>query len=117
MTGREKLERALAHQAGPVPLDLGATSVTGIHCSVVEGLRKYYGLDPHPVPISDPYQMLGILEDDLLNAMGIDTGCIFNDATILDSLSAQTKSGSRRGDRLCWSQKNFRQPSAQTDRS
>ena len=82
MTGREKLERALAHQAGPVPLDLGATSVTGIHCSVVEGLRKYYGLDPHPVPISDPYQMLGILEDDLLNAMGIDTGCIFNDATI-----------------------------------
>lgn len=82
MTGREKLEMALSHRTGPVPFDLGATSVTGIHCSVVEGLRNYYGLDRHPVPVSDPYQMLGVLEDDLLDAMGIDTGCIYGDTTM-----------------------------------
>ena len=35
MTKREKLERALNHQAGPVPFDIGGTSVTGIHVSMV----------------------------------------------------------------------------------
>ena len=39
MNGKQKLEQALAHKSGPVPLDLGATAVTGIHCSIVEKLR------------------------------------------------------------------------------
>lgn len=82
MNGKEKLQLALAHQEGPVPLDLGATAVTGIHCSVVEALREYYGLEKHPVIISDPYQMLGLVEDDLKEAMGIDTDCITSDSTI-----------------------------------
>ena len=35
-------------------------------------LRSYYGLPKTPVKIRDPYQMLGLVEDDLRAAMGID---------------------------------------------
>lgn len=76
MTGKEKLDRALAHKSGPVPFDLDSTAVTGLHCTVVAELRRYYGLEEHPVIISDPYQMLGKVEDDLKQAMGVDTAAI-----------------------------------------
>ena len=66
MTPREKLQNALNHEAGPVPVDFGSTAVTGIHVTVVEDLRKHYGLDPHPVKVAEPYQMLGLVEDDLI---------------------------------------------------
>ena len=45
MTSREKLQKCLAHESGPVPMDFGSTSVTGMHCSVVEALRDHYGLE------------------------------------------------------------------------
>ena len=35
-------------------------------------LRDYYGLDKHPVKVHEPYQMLGLVEDDLKQAMGLD---------------------------------------------
>lgn len=56
MTGREKLAQALAHQLGPIPVDCGSTAITGIHVSVVEKLREYYGLKKagsYCRPISD----------------------------------------------------------------
>ena len=73
MTSREKVLAALAHTPGPVPLDFGATAVTGIHCSIVEKLRDHHGLAKTPVKISDPYQMLGEIDADLCAALGIDT--------------------------------------------
>ncbi|NCC47679.1 MAG: methyltransferase [Clostridia bacterium] len=99
MNGKEKLDTALAHKAGPVPFDLGATAVTGIHCSVVEKLRHYYGLEQHPVAIADPYQMLGVIDDDLKAAMGIDTDCITSDSTIFGF-----KPGSEKEWRTPWGQ-------------
>ncbi len=77
MTGKEKLQRALKHEEGPVPVDFGGTSVTGMHCSVVEGLREYYGLEKRPVTIHEPYQMLGLVEEDLMEAMGCDVVGVF----------------------------------------
>ncbi len=42
MTGRERLQDALNHrQLDAIPVDLGASSVTGIHVSCVAGLRDY----------------------------------------------------------------------------
>lgn len=82
MTGREKLRRALAHEAGPVPIDFGSNAVTGIHVSIVEGLRDYYGLDKHPVKVNEPYQMLGEIEDDLKEAMGVDVDGVYPPATM-----------------------------------
>ncbi len=73
MNSLEKFGKAMSFEEGPLPVDFGANPVTGIHCSVVEGLRDYYGLEKHPVKIACPYQMLGIIEPDLKDAMGIDT--------------------------------------------
>ncbi|OAM89560.1 hypothetical protein OH491_15825 [Termitidicoccus mucosus] len=77
MTSREKIRRAISHQSGPVAVDFGSTAVTGIHASVVAALRRYFGLADTPVKVHEPYQMLGLVEDDLLDAMGADaTGII-----------------------------------------
>jgi len=72
MTSREKVRRALAHQSGPVPVDFGSTNVTGVHVSCVAALREHYGLARHPVKVREPYQMLGEVEDDLADALGVD---------------------------------------------
>lgn len=74
MTGKERINAILNHRdADRIALDFSATKVTGIHCKVMEALRKYYGLDDHPVYILDPGQMLGLMEDDLADALGTDT--------------------------------------------
>jgi hypothetical protein len=48
MTSRKKVLDALNHISGPVPVDFGATAVTGMHCSCVSALRDYYGLENSP---------------------------------------------------------------------
>lgn len=73
MTHREKILKALNHESGPVSMDFGATPITGMHCSCVAALRDHYGLERRRVKIHEPYQMLGLLEDDLLDALGVDT--------------------------------------------
>jgi hypothetical protein len=74
MTGRDKVRKALDHaQPDAVPVDFGATAVTGLHASVVAALRERYGLERHPVKVHEPYQMLGMIEEDLIAALGVDT--------------------------------------------
>lgn len=71
---RQRVLDALNHrQPDRVPVDFGSTSVTGIHVSVVAGLRNHYGLERRPVKVHEPGQMLGLVDDDLRDAMGIDT--------------------------------------------
>ncbi len=82
MNSREIVLRSLSHRPGPVPVDFGSTFITGIHCSAVEQLRDHYGLEKRPVKVCEPYQMLGLVEDDLKDAMGLDTTCIFPHRTI-----------------------------------
>lgn len=76
MTPRERLTAALNHQEPDrVPVDLGATAVTGIHASTLSQLRLALGLDQpgDRVKVVEPYQMLGEVTDDLREALGIDT--------------------------------------------
>lgn len=72
MTSREKLRAALAHRPGPVAVDFGSTGVTGIHVSCVAALRRHFGLAEHPVKVWEPFQMLGEIESDLVEALGSD---------------------------------------------
>ncbi|MCD8352677.1 MAG: hypothetical protein LUC93_18905 [Planctomycetaceae bacterium] len=60
-------------QPARLPLDFGGSNTTGIHCSVVAELRDHYGLEKRPVIVHEPSQMLGLIEDDLADAMGVDT--------------------------------------------
>ncbi|MDR1454201.1 MAG: methyltransferase [Tannerella sp.] len=72
-TSREVVRQALHHRdSGRIPVDFGATSVTGIHCRTVEALRRHYGLEEKPVRIIEPFQMLGEVDEDLQEIMGID---------------------------------------------
>jgi hypothetical protein len=75
MTSRERVNLALDHQeADRVPLDLGASAVTGMHVDTVYRLRQALGLDAPgtPVKVVEPYQMLGEIATDLMDALGVD---------------------------------------------
>jgi hypothetical protein len=74
-TSRERVNLALNHQeADRIPLDLGGSAVSGMHASTVYGLRQALGLDTPgtPVKVVEPYQMLGEIKADLIDALGID---------------------------------------------
>ncbi len=74
MTSKEKVLCSLNHEnAGTIPVDFDATNVSGMHCSCIAALRDYYGLEKRPVKVREPYQMLGLIEDDLKECIGIDT--------------------------------------------
>lgn len=73
MTGKEKLKLALEHKEGPVLFDIGGLNTTGMHCIVMQELRDFYGLEKRPIKIIEPCQLLGYMEDDLREALGVDT--------------------------------------------
>ena len=80
---RKQVVDALEHRASDrVPIDFGGTNCSGIHASCVEQLRAYYGLEKRPVKIYEPFQMLGLLEEDLKQAMGVDTEPVLGPYTV-----------------------------------
>ena len=75
LTSRDRVNLALSHrEADRVPLDLGGGHVTGMHVSTVYQLRQALGLDEPgtPVKVVEPYQMLGEIKMDLVEALGGD---------------------------------------------
>jgi hypothetical protein len=73
MNSKENLKKSLNHQQPDrLVLDFGGTAVTGIHCLAVKNLRTYYGLENRPVKVTEPFQMLGEVDGELRDAMGID---------------------------------------------
>ncbi|MEI6217483.1 MAG: uroporphyrinogen decarboxylase family protein [bacterium] len=83
MTSKERVRRTLKHMMpDKVAIDFGSTAVTGMHVTCVAQLREHFGLDNHPVRVCEPYQMLGEIEDDLLDAIGIDTVALPSPSTI-----------------------------------
>ena len=75
-TSRERVTAAINHEEPDlVPLDLGGTEVTGMHVDTVYALRQALQLDPPgtPVKLTEPYQFLAEIGDDLRDALGVDT--------------------------------------------
>ncbi len=74
MNSRERLQCALNHQSPDrVPVDFGGTAVTGIHVAAVTRLRQaVLGDKKYRVKVTEPYQMLGEIDDELRDALGID---------------------------------------------
>jgi hypothetical protein len=78
MTSHERVLAALSLRTPDrVPLDFGSTGVTGIHASCVAALRDWFGLEKRLVKVHEPYQMLGLVEEDLQAAMGLDVEGVF----------------------------------------
>ncbi len=75
MNSRERVILSLNHQQPDrVPLDLGGSATSGMHVSSVYLLRQALRLDPPgtPVKVLEPYQMLGEIKPDLMDALGVD---------------------------------------------
>ena len=73
MTSKERVIASMNHrESDKVPVDFGSTGVTGMHVNIVAALRDYYGLEKRPVKVHEPYQLLGLIEEDLQQAIAID---------------------------------------------
>jgi len=73
MTSKERVKNAFAHkQPDKVPLDIGGMSCSQMHVTNVAKLREYYGLEKRPIKTWDVFSMVGLIEDDLKDAMGVD---------------------------------------------
>jgi uroporphyrinogen-III decarboxylase len=78
MTSKERVLAALAHrQPDRVPVDFGSSAVTGIHVTCVAALREYYGLEKRLVKVREPYQMLGLIDEDLEQVLGLDVDGVY----------------------------------------
>ncbi|MCD8482646.1 MAG: methyltransferase [Verrucomicrobia bacterium] len=83
MNSKQRVRAAVDRKSPDrIPIDFGSSFITGMHCSVVAGLRQHYGLEDTPVKVCEPYQMLGLIEEDLQQALGIDVQPIFPQRTI-----------------------------------
>lgn len=85
MNSRERVQMTLNHQAPDrIPLDLGASAVTGMHVTSVYLLRQALKLDPPgtPVKVIEPYQMLGEIAPDLIAALGVDVAPLLGPRTL-----------------------------------
>jgi len=74
MNSRERVRKAINHQeTDRIPLDLGSTLVTGIQASTYAKLRQALGLKDKLVRIVDPFQILGEVDLEVIEKLGIDT--------------------------------------------
>jgi len=74
MNSKKRILTALSHnQPDRIPMDFGSTPVSGIHVLPIYKLRSAFGLKDIPVKMIDPYQMLGEIDDELSDILGIDT--------------------------------------------
>ena len=78
LSSKRNFIKTINHQQPDrIVVDFGSTAVTGIHVLIVEKLREYYGLEKKPVKVIEPYQMLGEIDTELINAMEIDVIGLF----------------------------------------
>jgi len=74
ITSRERVLRAFEFKpSDQVPVDLSGHRSSGLAASVYPRLRKALGLPPAPVRIYDPVQQLAVIDEDVLDVLGIDT--------------------------------------------
>lgn len=100
MDSRERLRAALGHKpCDRVCVDFGGTAVTSMHVSCVAALRERLGLEKRLVKVNEPLQMLGQLDDDLLEALEIDTAAVIPRNTMFGFANEAWK-----GFRLPWGQ-------------
>ncbi len=84
MTSRERLAKTLKRdRVDRVCVDFGATHVTGISASTVSKVRgAVLGVKDYRVKVIEPFQMLGEIDDELMEALGIDVSAVLMPRTL-----------------------------------
>jgi len=78
MTSRERVEIALNHkEPDRLPIDLGGLRATGIMVSAYDRLKKHLGIDTGVNYVYDMKQMLAIVEEPVLERLGVDVVPLF----------------------------------------
>lgn len=73
MNSKDRFLKTINHkQPDKMVVDFGSTSVTGIHVQSIENLRRHFGLEYKPIRVTDPYQMLGEVDLELLEILSGD---------------------------------------------
>jgi hypothetical protein len=74
MNSKERVQAALNHrQPDRVPVDFGSTAVTGIHVAAIHRLRQALtGDKTWRVKVTEPYQMLGEVDEEMRVLLGVD---------------------------------------------
>jgi len=84
MTSKERVIAALNHQQpDKMPFDLGGCGQTGMNASTLYRLRQALGLDNHPIKVCEPYQILGEIEWDMINRLGVDVLPLWNRGSLM----------------------------------
>jgi uroporphyrinogen decarboxylase len=74
LTSRERVLRAFQFKSSDrIPVDLSGHRSSGLSASLYPKLRTALGLKPASIRIYDPVQQLAVLDNDVLDALGIDT--------------------------------------------
>jgi len=74
VTSRERILAAFDHrEADRLPVDLSGHRSSGLSAALYPGLRRALGLVPRPVRVYDPIQQLAIIDQDVLDCLGVDT--------------------------------------------
>ena len=84
MTSRERLVATLNHrQPDQVCVDFCSTHVTGIAASTLAAYRRTVFDDPgHRVKVHEPYQMLGHLDEAMMEHLGVDVAPVMGRQTM-----------------------------------
>jgi len=83
MNGRKRIETTCSHrEPDKLAVDFAGGFQTGIHVSSVYKLRQHYGLQEGPVKVVEPYQMLGEVQPDLGEILGVDTASLHGSGTM-----------------------------------
>jgi hypothetical protein len=83
LISRERLHRTLHHQdPGAVVVDMGSTAITGIAAGALTRLRHALGLADEPVRIHEPFQLLGFVDEDIIQALGVDVLGVWSPSTM-----------------------------------
>jgi len=73
MTSRERVRQAIEHrEPDRVPVDLGGSIMSGIMAQPLARLRRHLGLADRPPKVYEVFQMLGEVEPDLVERLGLD---------------------------------------------
>jgi uroporphyrinogen decarboxylase len=73
MTSKERVKLTLQHQEPDrIPLDFGATLITGIHVNAYKNLLQYLGIEKTEFPIMFERPQNAIIHDDVLDRFKVD---------------------------------------------
>jgi hypothetical protein len=73
VTSRERVRTALDfREPDRVPIDLGSNLQSGIMAHALDRLRRHLGLPRRPVKVHEVFQMLGEVEQDVVERLGAD---------------------------------------------